>query len=69
MNNLKTTIFIGFLTGLIMGIGFWLGGQSWMVFALLVSFVMNMGAYWWSDKIVLKTYGAIPAKKRLFGDL
>ena len=39
-------------------IGGALGGQSGMTIALLFAGVMNFVSYWWSDKIVLKMYGA-----------
>lgn len=69
MNKLKTTFFLGLLTGLIMAVGYWLGGQSGMLFALIASAAMNFGAYWWSDKLVLATYGAKPIDQNNYSDL
>ncbi len=46
------------LTGLMLLIGGALGGRGGMAIALLLSLVMNMGSYWYSDKIVLKMYHA-----------
>ncbi len=46
------------LTGLMLLIGAALGGRGGMMIALLFSLVMNMGTYWYSDKIVLKMYKA-----------
>jgi heat shock protein HtpX len=69
MNRIKTTLFLGFLTGLIMAVGYMLGGQSGMMFALLFSALMNFGAYWFSDKIVLSTYKAKPIKKEDYPEL
>jgi heat shock protein HtpX len=69
MNNLKTTLFLGLLTGLVILVGFWLGGQSGMMFALVASAVMNFSAYWWSDKLVLSTYGAKPASQTEYPEL
>lgn len=69
MNKLKTTFFLGLLTGLVMAVGYWLGGQSGMIFALVASAAMNFGAYWWSDKLVLSTYGAKPAERNEFTEL
>jgi len=69
MKKLKTTFFLGLLTGLIMVVGYWLGGQAGMLFALVASAVMNFSAYWWSDKIVLSTYGAQPATQSEYPDL
>ena len=69
MNKLKTTFFLGLLTGLIMMVGYLLGGQSGMMFALIASAAMNFGAYWWSDKLVLSTYGAKPIEQNNYPDL
>ncbi len=63
MNQLRTTFFLGLLTGLIMMVGYLLGGQSGMMIALVISAAMNFGSYWWSDKLVLSTYKAKPASK------
>ena len=69
MNKLKTTIFLGLLTGLVMAVGYFIGGQSGMMFALIASAAMNFGAYWWSDKLVLATYGAKPAQASEYPEL
>lgn len=69
MNKLKTTLFLGLLTGLVMAVGYYIGGQSGMVFALLASAAMNFGAYWWSDKLVLSTYGAKLAEQGVYPEL
>ena len=63
MNKIKTALFLGLLTGFVMAVGYFLGGESGLVFALVFSAVMNFAAYWWSDKIVLKTYGAKIVKR------
>lgn len=58
MNSLKTTILLGGLTGIIVFLGYNLGGQNGALFALLISALMNFGSYWFSDKIVLSLYKA-----------
>lgn len=40
-----------------------------MIFALVASAAMNFGVYWWSDKLVLSTYGANPAQRNEFPEL
>ncbi|TID53991.1 protease HtpX, partial [Legionella taurinensis] len=60
MNNVKTFILLAALTALLMIIGRLLGGQVGMMIALVLAVVMNMGAYWYSDKIVLRMYNAQP---------
>ncbi len=58
MNTLKTGILLGALTGLLMLIGGYFGGQQGVVIAFLFALVMNFGSYWFSDKIVLSMYRA-----------
>lgn len=58
MNNLKTTLLLAALTGILMAIGGLFGGKSGVGFMLLVSLAMNLGSYWFSDKIVLSMYNA-----------
>ncbi len=60
MNRLKTMMLLAALTALVMWIGQALGGQSGLVFALVFAAVMNLVSYWFSDKIVLRIYGAQP---------
>jgi heat shock protein HtpX len=58
MNFLKTTILLGALTGLLMFFGNLAGGQNGMLMALIFAAIMNFGAFWFSDKIVLAMYRA-----------
>jgi heat shock protein HtpX len=59
-NALKTTLLLGLMTGLFMAIGGFLGGRSGMWIALVLATVMNFVSFWFSDKIVLASYGAQP---------
>lgn len=58
MNTLKTTLLLTLLTVLFIFIGNLLGGNSGMIFALVFAALLNLTAYWFSDKIVLKMYRA-----------
>ena len=58
MNQMKTFILIAALTGVLVWIGGMYGGQSGMVLALAIGLVMNGVSYFFSDKIVLASYGA-----------
>lgn len=58
MNYLKTAILLAGLTALFCGAGYMLGGQQGMVFAFGVALIMNLGSYWFSDKMLLRMYGA-----------
>jgi len=55
---LRTTLLLGTLTGIILGLGQWLGGSQGLVIAFVFAILMNFGSYWFSDKIVLAMYGA-----------
>jgi len=59
-NNLKTTLLLAGLTGLLLAIGQLWGGQRGMMFALIFAGVMNLGSYFFSDKIALAMSGAQP---------
>jgi heat shock protein HtpX len=57
-NTMRTTLLLGLMTALIILIGRALGGQQGMVLAFFMAGIMNLGSYWFSDKIVLAMYGA-----------
>src|SRR5258706_3254433 len=58
MNRLKTLILLASLTALLLFLGQIVGGERGIVIALVLAGVMNLGSYWFSDKIVLATYRA-----------
>jgi heat shock protein HtpX len=58
MNGLKTMVLMVSLTMLLVWAGAALGGKSGMTMALGFALVMNVITYWFSDKIVLRMYGA-----------
>jgi len=59
MNNaLRTTVLLASLTGLMVAIGYFLGGTSGMLLFFGLAVVMNMGAYWFSGDIALRMAGA-----------
>lgn len=58
MNTIKTALLLGALTGLLMLIGGYFGGQQGVIIAFIFAMVMNFGSYWFSDKIVLRMYRA-----------
>ncbi len=58
MNRIKSVMLLAALTALILWVGQALGGQSGLTLGLIFAAVMNFGAYWWSDQIVLRMYGA-----------
>ena len=58
INQLKTALFLGLLTGLLLGVGYLIGGYQGMTIGLAFALIMNFGSYWFSDKIVLAMYRA-----------
>ena len=57
-NWIKTFVLMAGITALFGTIGAAVGGGSGMMLALLFAGAMNIYAYWFSDKAVLKMYGA-----------
>jgi heat shock protein HtpX len=57
-NAFKTTALLALLTGLLLAIGQYLGGTQGLMFAFVFAAAMNLGSYWFSDRIVLAAYGA-----------
>jgi len=57
-NTLKTVLLLAAMVGLLLFIGQMVGGQSGIVVAFVFSILMNLGVYWFSDKLVLMSYGA-----------
>ena len=60
MKTLKTAFLLTVLTLMFVAIGRLLGGQQGMIMAFGFALLMNLGAYWFSDKIVLAMYRARP---------
>jgi heat shock protein HtpX len=58
MNTLKTTFLLTLLTLLLMAMGSAIGGKGGMIIAFILAGAMNFFSYWYSDKLVLKMYGA-----------
>jgi len=56
MNTLRTFFFMTLLTLILVSAGGALGGQGGALFALIMAGVMNLGSYWFSDKIVIAMY-------------
>ncbi len=62
VNNIKTVLLLGLMTGLILFIGsFW--GRGGLTIALVMSVLMNVGSYFFSDRIALSMYGAKPVSR------
>jgi heat shock protein HtpX len=58
MNQLKTVILLAALGGLLVVLGGYLGGKNGATIAFVIALAMNVGSYWFSDRIVLSMYHA-----------
>jgi heat shock protein HtpX len=56
----RTTILLATLTGLLVVIGFAIGGPSTALVFLVIGALINLGAYWFSDRIALRMARAQP---------
>jgi heat shock protein HtpX len=69
MNQLKTVALLGVLTGLLILIGRVIGGPTGALLGLILAAVMNLGSWFFSDKIALAAYGAQPVTPAQAPDL
>jgi heat shock protein HtpX len=58
MNRIKVVMLLSLLTALMLWIGHALAGRSGLIMALIFAGVMNLCTYWFSDRMVLRMYGA-----------
>jgi heat shock protein HtpX len=68
-NQIKTILLMGLLSIVLIFFGRMLGGSSGMGIALVMSLVMNVGGYLFSDKIALAMSGAKPASEQEYQEL
>ena len=61
-NQLKTAVLMALLTALLLWIGSFFG-RTGIIFAIIFVGLMNLGSYWFSDRIVLWMYRAKEAKQ------
>jgi heat shock protein HtpX len=57
-NGVKTALLLGLLSAMLLAFGEWFGGANGLVVAFIFAAIMNLGSYWFSDKIVLRMYRA-----------
>jgi heat shock protein HtpX len=58
----RTVLLLAILSAILLAIGLFFGGFLGMTIALAIAIGMNLIIYWFSDKIVLRMYGAKPLK-------
>ncbi|MEM3154707.1 MAG: zinc metalloprotease HtpX [Candidatus Woesearchaeota archaeon] len=68
-NRFKTILLLGILSGLVLGAGYLLGGNTGLTVALVFAVLLNFGMFFWSHKLVLAMYRARPASKKEYPHL
>jgi heat shock protein HtpX len=63
-NGVKTALLLGALAGLLILIGGLIGGSQGMLFAFIISVIMNLGAWWFSDTLALSMSRARPVTEQ-----
>ena len=58
MNGIKTGFLLALLTGLLLLIGYIIGGVGGLTVFLVIAGVMNFSAFWFSDRFALRMAGA-----------
>lgn len=58
MNTLRTGLLLAVMTGLFVAVGALIGGAQGVLIAFGIALAMNLFAYWNSDKVLLRMYGA-----------
>jgi heat shock protein HtpX len=58
LNNVKTLLLMALLTGLFVAFGWLIGGEQMAVTGLILAGLINLVTYFFSDRLVLRMYGA-----------
>jgi heat shock protein HtpX len=64
LNMLKTGLLLTGLTLILIWIGNLIGGQVGVIVALVFAAIMNLGSYWFSDRLVIAMSGAQPLSEQ-----
>ena len=59
-SQIRTVLLLALLSAIIISLGALMGGRTGIFIALGLAVIMNIGSYWYSDKIVLSMYRARP---------
>lgn len=61
MNQIKTAALLGLLSALLITVSYWvIGGSGGAIIGIGLAAAMNLGSWFYSDKIALGAYGAVP---------
>jgi heat shock protein HtpX len=62
-NGVKTVVLLAGIGALFMAVGSVLGGQSGLMFGLILGVLFVGGSYWFSDKLAVRAAGAVPVSE------
>lgn len=62
-NQIKTTLILVVVSALLLIVGRMLGGRVGFALAMVLALAVNLGAYFWSDRIVLRSMRAYPVSE------
>lgn len=65
----RTLLLLVLMSAVLLGIGYFFGGFIGLTIGLIIAVAINFITYWFSDKIVLKIYGAKPLKDKKINDI
>ena len=68
-NQLKTTIILVTASGLVLLVGYGVGGRVGLTVALGLALAMNGAAFFWSDRIALRSMRAVPVSEAQYPEL
>lgn len=60
VNALKTTLLLGLLTAFAVAVGGFVAGEGGMIVAFVIAAAMNVGAWFFSDTLAIRSSGAVP---------
>src|SRR5580658_1366315 len=63
MNTLRTILFMGVLTGIVVGLGWVFGGRGGMMLAFIFAIATNFFSYWFSAPMALAANHAQPVER------
>ena len=69
MNALKTAMLLAFLSAILLIGGQAIAGRQGLYMALILTAIMNLGSYFFSDKIALMSYSAQPVDETNYPDV
>ena len=68
-NQFKAVVLLGVLSSFLFLLGYWMGGHSGVVIALVISLAINFFTYFYSDKMVLAMYAAKPLDEERYANI